>query len=184
MPNRVEFVLEFADQSGLHPTTVYSWSKYENSDAHEVHSPYNWLNWKLDVDIENIPYISCWGADDGGCFPGYAGMYNGVLAGLTRLNRPRYQGIRDTVGKDVQTQLDAIKASDWGTHNLSKVKIPIDDLYWPWVAWYLGEGYWKKYGPRNKEHRPDVFPTFLTNPVIMAQWYAKLAAYLAKRQLS
>lgn len=177
--DRVEFALRFADKTGLHPTTVYSWTMFENDDVHQARRPHNWLNWKLDADIQDIPYVTLDPASDGGSFPGYSSLDLALQAGLKRFSSDRYAGIRATAGQSLEDQLAAIRASDWGTKSLSRVNFVQDDLYWPWVSWYLGEGYWKQYGKRYQPRRPDVFP----RPIPLT-WWAKLALFLAKRKLS
>lgn len=48
--------------------------------------------------------------------------------------------------------------------------------WFAWAAWYLGEGDWKSYGPRNPKVRPDV-------PVKIPQtWWDRLTKFLAARQ--
>lgn len=48
--------------------------------------------------------------------------------------------------------------------------------YYAWVAWRLGEGPWKKYGPAAKKVRPNV------PRVIPAAWWARLVRFLANRK--
>jgi len=47
--------------------------------------------------------------------------------------------------------------------------------YYSWLAWYLGEGLWKSYGPRNPRVRPNV------PRVIGAAWWARERAFVARR---
>lgn len=47
--------------------------------------------------------------------------------------------------------------------------------YWSWLAWYLGEGPWRPYGPRNAKARPNVPAR------IPSKWWSALRAFLKKR---
>ena len=179
MPDRAGFALAFADKTGLDPEVVLGWTYWENTDDSEKRRPYNWLNWKKDVDIEDIPFTNCDPALDGGCFPGYAGLWLGLQAAVKRFNRPRYDDIRATVGKSQEEQLAAIRASDWGTHNITSRKFSDNQLMWAWINWRLGEGWAKAagLGKKNMTHRPLVFPQ-----VIPLTWWVKLATILAGRK--
>lgn len=170
MPDRPGFALLFADKTGLRPDVVYSWSKYENDDLHERRRPFNWLNWKLDVDIDEIPYVSLDPASDGGSFPGYASRDLAMQAAVKRLSSDRYAGIRSTVGKTAMEQYEAIRQSDWGTKALSPVTFPEKELKWCWVSWRLGRDWAHEFGPKNEDHRPEIFP----RPVPLT-WWAALA---------
>jgi len=35
---------------------------------------------------------------------------------------------------------------------------PLPEWYWPWLSWFLGEGDFKRYGPRSAAHRPADAP--------------------------
>lgn len=48
--------------------------------------------------------------------------------------------------------------------------------YYAWLAWYLGEGDWKPYGPKNVAVRPNV------PKVIGAAWWARERAFLKARR--
>lgn len=48
--------------------------------------------------------------------------------------------------------------------------------YWSWLAWYLGEGAWKKYGPKDPNARPSVTPRVHTS------WWKALRLFLAARR--
>lgn len=48
--------------------------------------------------------------------------------------------------------------------------------FYSWVAWRLGEGPFKRYGPRNAAVRPDV------PKVIPPAWWVRLAQFLANRR--
>jgi hypothetical protein len=54
---------------------------------------------------------------------------------------------------------------DHGTRQLATVASPdkppspLPDWYWRWLAWLLGEGDFKAFGPKNPAHRPAAAPT-------------------------
>lgn len=48
---------------------------------------------------------------------------------------------------------------------------------WTWLAWWLGEGAFKKYGPHQPQHRPAGLPAR-----IPAAWWAFARAFLARRR--
>jgi hypothetical protein len=47
--------------------------------------------------------------------------------------------------------------------------------YFSWLAWYLGEGDWRPYGPHNSRVRPNV------SRVIAAAWWVKERAFIKAR---
>jgi hypothetical protein len=48
--------------------------------------------------------------------------------------------------------------------------------FWAWLTWYLGEGDWKPYGPRNASARPNVPKR------IPSGWWKHLQSFLAARK--
>lgn len=59
---------------------------------------------------------------------------------------------------------------------------PEDELramtgFYSWLAWQLGEGPWKRYGPENRAVRPNV-PKVIPNP----SWWARRAQFLSNRK--
>jgi hypothetical protein len=53
---------------------------------------------------------------------------------------------------------------------------PLPDWYWKWLAWFLGEGDFKAFGPRDAAHRPADAPE-----KIPAWAWTKAAAFTAAR---
>lgn len=170
------FSLALADFTGLDPQVVYSWSKWENDDPHELRRPFNWLNWKQDADIDSVPYVSKDSALDGGFFPGYASLGLGVRAAKIRVSRQQYVPILQSAGKSKQTQVAAIIASPWGTKHLTLADLPDGELALAWAQWFVGRG-WAKVqglGRRNMKRRPSCFPRR-----VPAKWWLKLPVALA-----
>jgi hypothetical protein len=60
-----------------------------------------------------------------------------------------------------------------------KVKYP--PKFFQFAAWYLGEGAFKQYGPRSKDHRPKGLPSPYEVHK-MAVYYSALAVFLRKRK--
>jgi hypothetical protein len=60
-------------------------------------------------------------------------------------------------------------AGDHGSRQLDnaathdKPPSPLPNWYWPWLSWLLGEGDFKAFGARSKDHRPAEAPTKIPN---------------------
>jgi hypothetical protein len=177
MPDRLGFSLLLSERAGLDPWVTHGWTLFESDDAHEALHTYNWINWKDGPDLVG-PYISHWPASDGGTIPGYSNLHVAMDDAIRRLNQPKYDGIRAAEGKGEkyrQPQIDAIIASQWGTHNLKAVGYKIDSaLMWTWISWYLGRDWAREFGRHNLSHRPYVFPTGKDIP---PSWWDVLAQH-------
>lgn len=68
---------------------------------------------------------------------------------------PGVAGETECPGKEL---LSYIHLRGWEIDENVKFQYP--DKFFQWAAWYLGEGSYAKYGPRNPNHRPNV-PTHL-----------------------
>jgi hypothetical protein len=57
-----------------------------------------------------------------------------------------------------------------------KIPVPLPKWFWTWNAWRLGEGTFKKFGPKNKAHRPHV-------PKVIPPWvWARAKLFDAARK--
>ena len=63
----------------------------------------------------------------------------------------------------------------WTKPETAEDRLRAREGFWAWAQWWLGEGDWKEYGPRNKSFRPNV------PRKIPARWWARLGEIVAAR---
>lgn len=83
---------------------------------------------------------------------------------------PRLDGVAVDLNRATEPNF-----GQWGFHLSPEEELRERKGFYAWVAWRLGEGDWKPYGPRNPAVRPNV------PRLISAAWWLRLKLFLRAR---
>jgi hypothetical protein len=115
---RGRFAQQVAIRTGLNPWVIYAWTFAENTDSSVKRRPFNYLNFKSEngqgAVLGGVKSVNCDKATDGGCFPGFASLDDGVAATVAFINK-HFPKVRQSANQPATKQIDVIGSSGWGT---------------------------------------------------------------------